>query len=109
MYWFEDLRSKHEPAHADVQQYPRSHHRRDHGGAAIGEERQRDSDHRKQPDDHPHIDHYMPEEHGRHSDRKKGPKAVVAAARHMQPPKDKGKIEYQDNDRSRQPPLLGKD
>ena len=63
------LELEHEASHADVEQQPHPDHGRDHVGATVGEERQRNTHPRQQADDHSEVDDDVEKEHRHHPDR----------------------------------------
>ena len=100
--------SEHEPSHPDVQEYTKTYHGGNHGCPAIGKQRERHTDHRKESDHHADINNYMPEEHGRHPHRQKAAEVVVASAGDVEAPEDKDQVEKQHDQASGKTPLLGK-
>jgi phosphatidylglycerol---prolipoprotein diacylglyceryl transferase len=55
--------------HGDVHQQPESDHHRDHVGAAVGEQGQRDADDRQHASGHADVADGVPEKHGADADR----------------------------------------
>src|SRR5258708_10357719 len=78
---------------ADAYQQTAGEHHRDHGGAAVADQRQRYADHRQEPHDHGGVDEDVEEQHGgeppRHPAAKKGPAAPAAAETPRTPPRAK--------------------